>query len=205
LKQQEGAKDEMPVSLKTDASSQKNEIINKKEEKQTATVIVQEPVVPKTAKSFSIKDLIADDEIKSKAVTVKGESPVKAIHNGPKEEFSEEAFGSAWLEFLEFMKGEGTRIVSMFKSVVPEVESNRLIRLHLSNADQKETFVQNYKHKLIAFLESRFLVQDIDIESIVDEVQTNDILYTDEQKYNYLFGKYPVLKEMKRVFNLDLN
>jgi hypothetical protein len=93
----------------------------------------------------------------------------------------------------------------MFKSVIPEVESERMIRIHLSNADQKEAFVQNYKHKLVAFLESRFLIQEIDVESVVDEVQATDILYTDEQKYNYLFGKYPVLKEMKRTFNLDLN
>jgi DNA polymerase III subunit gamma/tau len=205
LKQQEVSEDEMPLPSKPAAAKQVIQNIEKEEDKQSAPAVMQEPLIPKTAKSFSIKDLIADEEIKNEPVTEKGESPVRAIHKGPKEEFSKEAFDSAWMEFLEFMKGEGTRIVSMFKSVIPEVESERLIRIHLSNADQKETFVLNYKHKLIAFLESRFLVRDIDVESIVDEIQVSDILYTDDQKFNYLFGKYPVLKEMKKTFNLDLN
>ena len=205
LKQQKGAEVELPPAVKPEAVRQENQNIEKNGNKQSGSGVIQEPVIPKTAKSFSIKDLIADEDQEKELVIEKGESHGKAIFSGPKEEFSKEAFDSAWLEFLEFMKGEGTRIVSMFKSVIPEVESERMIRLHLSNADQKETFVQNYKHKLIAFLESRFLITEMDVESVVDEIQTTDLLYTDEQKYNYLLGKYPVLKEMKRVFNLDLN
>jgi hypothetical protein len=58
---------------------------------------------------------------------------------------------------------------------------------------------------LIAFLDRRFLIKDIDIETIVDLTEKNDILYSDEQKYNYLFNKYPILKDMKKTFNLDLN
>jgi hypothetical protein len=45
---------------------------------------------------------------------------------------------------------------------------------------------------------------EIDIETSIDITETNDILYTDEQKSNYLFNKYPVLKEMKKTFNLDI-
>jgi hypothetical protein len=45
---------------------------------------------------------------------------------------------------------------------------------------------------------------DIDIETIVDLSETNDILYSDEQKSNYLFTKYPILREMKKAFNLDI-
>ena len=33
-----------------------------------------------------------------------------------KDEFSLEAFESAWQEFTDQLKGEGTRIISMFKS-----------------------------------------------------------------------------------------
>ena len=69
---------------------------------------------------------------------------------------------------------------------------------------QKDTFIQNYKQRFINFLENRFILQEIDIETAVDISETNDILYTDEQKYNYLFGKYPVLKEMKKNLILIL-
>ncbi len=45
-----------------------------------------------------------------------------------------------------------------------------------------------------------FIIPELDIETTIDITETSDILYTDEQKYNYLFNKYPVLKEMKKNF-----
>ena len=92
----------------------------------------------------------------------------------------------------------------MFKSIKPEFENDQTIKIHLSNAAQKDTFVLNYKQKLITFLENRFIMPGIDIDTAVDLTETNDILYTDEQKANYLFNKYPVLKDMKKTFNLDI-
>jgi hypothetical protein len=44
----------------------------------------------------------------------------------------------------------------------------------------------------------------IDIETTVDLSESNEILYSDEQKLNYLTNKYPILKEMKKTFNLDI-
>jgi flagellar biosynthesis protein FliP len=92
----------------------------------------------------------------------------------------------------------------MFKSVKTEVENDHIIKVHLSNAAQKDLFIQNYKQKLISFLNNRFKSKDIDIETIVDLSDTNEILYSDEQKYNYLVAKYPELKELKKAFNLDI-
>ena len=92
----------------------------------------------------------------------------------------------------------------MFKSVRTEVENDQIIRIHLSNAAQKDLFVQNYKQKLVTFLNKRFKSQEIDIETVVDLTETNEMLYSDEQKYNYLSSKYPGLKDFKKAFNLDI-
>jgi len=92
----------------------------------------------------------------------------------------------------------------MFNTIKPEFESDETIRIHLSNAAQKDTFIQNYKQKFLTFLDNKFILSGIDIETSVDLSETNDILYTDEQKINYLFTKYPILKEMKKTFNLDI-
>ena len=75
------------------------------------------------------------------------------------------AFEPAWQEFTDQLKGEGTRIISMFKSIKPEVENDQTIKIHLSNAAQKDTFVQNYKQRLINFLENKFIFSEIDIET----------------------------------------
>ena len=123
----------------------------------------------------------------------------------PKTDFTPESLENAWKDFTEQLHGEGPRIISMFKSIKPELENSQTIRIHLSNATQKDTFIQYYKQRLINFLEKRLILHDIDIETIVDISETNEIIYSDEQKYNYLFNKYPIMKEIKKTFNLDIN
>lgn len=161
------------------------------------------------SKSFSIKDIISDGknqpENKEKAADgVSGSHLPASGQTTVPEPFTVEAFEKAWNDFMDELKGEGTRIISMFKSIRTEVDNDHIIRLHLDNAAQKDLFVQNYKQKLLKFLSDRFDAGDIDIESVVDASESNEILYSDEQKYNYLVSKYPQLKEIKKAFNLDL-
>ena len=163
-----------------------------------------DPVIDKPSKTFSIKELISENintEEKIKETSVLNDPEV---YIKQKYEFTPEAFEGAWQEFTEQLKGEGTRIVSMFKSIRPELENDQTIRIHLSNAAQKDTFILNYKQKLISFLESRFILNEIDIETSVDLSESSEILYSDEQKLNYLTNKYPILKDMKKTFNLDI-
>ncbi|MGE5421259.1 MAG: hypothetical protein ACM3UT_13810 [Chloroflexota bacterium] len=122
----------------------------------------------------------------------------------PKQEFTPESFSAAWLEFIEQLTGEGPRIVSMFKSVKPEFEDENTIIIHLHNATQKDIFILNYKPRLINFLGSRFIIPGLDIQTTVDKIENEDVLYTDDQKQNYLLNKYPALREMKKNFNLDI-
>jgi hypothetical protein len=93
----------------------------------------------------------------------------------------------------------------MFKSIKTEVENDHIIRLHLTNAAQKDLFVHNYRQKLLNFLNKKFLTKDIDIETVVDPTETNGLLYSDEQKYNHLVSKYPELKDFRKAFNLDIS
>lgn len=161
------------------------------------------PVIEKPSKTFSIKEVISENTVTSPGPQNIVNDPALTI-SGPKTELTREAFNESWKEFTEQLKGEGTRIVSMFKTIVPEMENQQLIRLHLSNAAQKDTFVLNYKPRLISFLEKRFELTDLDIETSIDLTESNEVPYSDEQKLNYLINKYPILKDMKKTFNLDI-
>ncbi len=164
-----------------------------------------DPIIVKSSKAFSIKEAISEvSEPVGNQISETEKEVVGEIHIQSKEAFTIDAFQTAWIEFTDQIKGEGPRIISMFKTINPEVESDNTIRIHLSNAAQKDIFILNYKQKLLNFLETRFVMSDIDIETVVDLSETNEILYSDEQKYNYLINKYPVLKEMKRTLNLDI-
>jgi DNA polymerase-3 subunit gamma/tau len=182
----------------------KSEIVRKAEEKEK-TESKHIPVIEKPPRTFSIKDIISENEKKEdKGNEIKEENVVKNISGG-KLEFTEDEFGKAWNEFVDSLKGEGTRVVSMFKSIQPEIEDEHTIRIHLSNATQRDLFVQNYKPRLTGFIRSIFRVTELDIETSVDLTETNEVPYTDEQKYNYLQEKYPVLNVFRKAFNLDIN
>jgi DNA polymerase-3 subunit gamma/tau len=163
-----------------------------------------DPVIEKPSKTFSIKEIISEDIETGDTKNEKLVLNEPDVHLKPKKEFSPPAFDIAWQEFTDQLKGDGMRIVSMFKSIRTEVENDQTIKIHLNNSTQKDTFILNYKQKLISFLENKFIFSDIDIETIVDLTESNEILYSDDQKLNYLINKYPILKDMKKTFNLDI-
>jgi DNA polymerase-3 subunit gamma/tau len=200
--------DDLPLPSKSQIVSQSETTSEKTDALPGFVPGKHDPVIEKSAKSISIKDILNADQVSDNSKNATKDVP-EVIPNAessiPKAEFNPDALEKAWQEFIDQLGGEGTRIISMFKSVRPEMENSQTIKIHLSNATQKDTFVQYYKQRLIAFLDRKFLIKDIDIETIVDLTEKNDILYSDEQKYNYLFNKYPVLKDMKKTFNLDLN
>jgi DNA polymerase-3 subunit gamma/tau len=162
----------------------------------------------KPSKSFSIKEFISEEDKQSgKEENIEKNTPENqppATANLKITEFTPDTFEKAWSDFTHQLKGEGTRIISMFRSVKTELDNDHIIRLHLNNAAQKDLFIQNYKQRLLSFLTTRFDIRDIDIETVVDVSESNEILYSDEQKYNFLVSKYPQLREMKKAFNLDL-
>jgi len=201
LKKQE---EEIPVPSKS-------EIIRQDTYPSENKIIIQEvrpgkhdPILDKPSKTFSIKEIISEEikpETKKEETTVLKEPDIPLR---PKDDFTPEALESAWQEFADQFKGESTRIVSMFKTIRPELENDQTIKIHLSNAAQKDIFILNYKPKLTSFLEDRFILDELVIETTVDHSESDEILYSDEQKLNYLINKYPILKEMKKTFNLDI-
>jgi DNA polymerase-3 subunit gamma/tau len=195
---------DLPLPSKSEIIREDVKTNEKRINQPEALIGKHDPVIEKPSKTFSIKDLVSEDLKPAEKKNTELDIPSAEVKPETKIELTPDAFDTAWNEFKEQLNGEGTRIMSMFNSIKPEFENEHIIRIHLSNAAQKDTFVQNYKQKLISFLENRFLLSDIDIETYIDLAESNDILYTDEQKSNYLFNKYPILKEMKKDFNLDI-
>jgi hypothetical protein len=196
--------EELPLPSKSEIIRQESQHTDKNGSNVEIASGKHDPVIEKPSKTFSIKDILTDDNKPS----VKNEE--KSVVNEPVaqlaqlEEFTPEAFEVAWQEFTEQLKGEGNRIVSMFKSIRPELQDDQTIRIHLSNAAQKDIFILNYRPKLVGYLERKFIMSGIEIETTVDLTESNEILYSDEQKLSYLTNKYPILREMKKTFNLDI-
>ncbi|MGD0341129.1 MAG: DNA polymerase III subunit gamma/tau, partial [Bacteroidales bacterium] len=200
---------ELNVPSRSEIIRQENEPDIKSGKKQAPSSTKHIPVFEKPVKSFSIKDIISEagepemNQSSAAKVPVPGSGNVAVHATGAN--LNTENFPQAWLEFTDGLKGDGTRIISMFKSITPELEDEHTLVIHLSNAAQKDIFLQNYKQRLMNFLESKFTVPELDIETAIDQSETNEIIYSDEQKYNYLQAKYPTLKDFKKTFNLDIS
>jgi DNA polymerase III subunit gamma/tau len=196
--------EDIPLPSKSVILSNENQVSESKAARMEMQSGKHIPVLDKPAKTFSIKDIISDDNQADEKPAGISEPEATEPNATFKSVFSALAFESCWPEFINQLNGEGSRIISMFKTIKPEVENDQTIRIHLSNATQKDTFIQNYKQRLINYLQNKFFLPEIDIETTIDITDTNDVPYTDEQRYNFLFNKYPILKEMKKSFNLDI-
>jgi DNA polymerase-3 subunit gamma/tau len=196
--------EEIPLPSKSAILSKEFNTPEKRTVSQDIVTSRHEPVIEKPSKTFSIKDVISENAITEEKRVPETELSIPETSMKPREEFTPEAFEIAWLEFTDQLRGEGTRIVSMFKTIRPEVENDQTIKIHLSNAAQKDTFILHYRPKLVSFLENKFDLPELDIETTIDATESSEMPYTDEQKLSYLVNKYPILKDMKKTFNLDI-
>ncbi|HRR94322.1 MAG TPA: DNA polymerase III subunit gamma/tau, partial [Bacteroidales bacterium] len=112
-------------------------------------------------------------------------------------------FEKAWKTVCEKFREEGPRISGMFKSITPEVHNDNVVTLHMNNIPQRDLFINNYKLKVISMLEEVFGRASFTMEVAVDNSESEGIIYSDEQKYNYLSSRYPMIKELRKTFNLD--
>jgi hypothetical protein len=197
---------EIPVPSKSEIIREKTEPAVEKISRAESTIQTakQDRELSKELRSFSIKDIISEEQkpYSSQATESSGPSEKSAVLP-PLEKFNSEGFKKAWADFAGEVKSDGPRVISMFKSINPEVHPDRSITIHLSNTAQRDLFVQNYKQKLVNWLESRFDMNGVSVEAIVDQAETDGIIYSDEQKYNYLISKYPAVKDARKAFNLD--
>ena len=157
--------------------------------------------LPETG-TLSIRDLMKDNhslEADEPADKYVAESPAE----GEPVEFTAEKFHELWAALAKDVQPDGPRVVSMFKSIKPEVHPDNTITLHMSNEAQKDFFKHNYKQRLLNLIESRFTLNDVTIEEKVDMSESDGVIYSDDQKYNHLASKYPSLKDFRKAFNLD--
>jgi len=117
--------------------------------------------------------------------------------------FNRKEFNKIWNSICEKSKEEGPRISGMFKSIKPEIHNDNVITLHLDNDALKVLFIQNYRQKVQSTLENHFGSGTFTLEIVVDAANDENIIYSDDQKYHYLSSRYPLMKDIRKAFNLD--
>ncbi|MCB9013589.1 MAG: DNA polymerase III subunit gamma/tau [Bacteroidales bacterium] len=121
------------------------------------------------------------------------------------EEFSPEQLEEKWKIFCEEIKTEKPRMAIALKSKPPVLKAAGLVEVHLENSTLQEDFILNVKAQLQTFLRRELKNDAIHLSVIIADYEDNSkkMVYTAEEKFNYLAGKNPLLNKLKQDFNLE--
>jgi DNA polymerase III subunit gamma/tau len=109
----------------------------------------------------------------------------------------------AWKAFAENV--DAAQLKSALSVREPVLLDNFCIEYNLDNEVQRKRIILDVKPKLLAWLHQALHNELINVEFIVTE-NLQEIInkpYTDQEKYNSLVAKYPVLAIIRQRFGLD--
>ena len=119
------------------------------------------------------------------------------------QQFNQNQLIEAWKEFAETV--EAAQLKSALSVREPFLIDNFKVGYNLDNEVQRQRITLDLKPKLLSFLNRTLHNDHLTIEFSVTE-NHQEILnkpYTDQEKFNTLFAKYPILGVMKQRFGLD--
>lgn len=117
--------------------------------------------------------------------------------------FDNEQLTKAWKEFAETV--EAAQLNSALTVREPVLHENFNISYNLDNEVQSKRIVSDVKPKLLAHLHKVLHNELITVEFVVTE-NKQEILnkpYTNQEKFNTLAAKYPVVNLLKQRFGLE--
>jgi len=117
------------------------------------------------------------------------------------EDFSKEDLDKVWQELINIKKEKGKDKEVMLLKDAYSLDGNKII-LKLSNEVLKYTF-NNIRVELQGFLRTSLKNNKVILDSVVEEVENEDMMYTNKEKFDHLAKKYPALTELQQKLGLD--
>lgn len=152
--------------------------------------------------SFSIKDALNNAYQKEEKQTAGSRNKEANLNK----RVNEEILLEKWDAFLVQLTDEYPRLKTFLRNNKPLLKEGHLVELRFDNKSQVDDFKLKLKEKLLNYLWKTLENHSIQIKEIVSETEESNgnRLYTDEDKFNYLIQKNPLLKQLKQDFNLDI-
>jgi hypothetical protein len=125
----------------------------------------------------------------------------KFIANG--QLFDQNQLTETWKAFADTV--DAAQLKSALSVRDPILNEDFSVVYNLDNEVQRQRIIQDLKPKLLAYLHKKLNNDSISIEFNVTE-NLEEIMnkpYTDQEKFNTLLAKYPLLGIMKQRFGLD--
>jgi len=118
--------------------------------------------------------------------------------------FSQEDLNSKWKEYADNINSDRPRISIMLRGREPVLGENYQVDLTLDNATQVEEFNNSIKSGILEYLKKELKNSFIRIQTHLEQKENGKkVLYTPEERFQYLSRKNPALNKLKQQFNLD--
>lgn len=110
-----------------------------------------------------------------------------------------------WKEFAESISKQMPRMHQVLVSHLPEKIDDFILLIKLDNTSQQKDFAEKIQARLSGFLIQKLELQQIEIKiEVVEELSTQNLIYTSQDKYNYLAEQNESIHTLRKIFNLDI-
>ena len=121
----------------------------------------------------------------------------------PNESFAEEHFFKVWDEYIHLLHEQGERIfASVLNSKRPELQQNQ-IRFTCTNKIMKAE-LEKVRPKALQYLREKLNNYSLEFDIAITEEETSKLVYTNQEKYEYLREKNEAIAYLRKIFKLDL-
>ncbi|QMW01308.1 DNA polymerase III subunit gamma/tau [Spirosoma foliorum] len=162
------------------------------------------PILPTRPASSRLRTTVALTSGPVQPVADVDEGPVVQTQNRPDKKFEFEELQEAWIAFARIRREKSditTEQVVLNRDLVLD---GTTIHLKLDNTLQVD-FLTELKPELLGYLRSELQNSQIKIEHEVVIQEVKKMIYSSQDKYNYLAEKNPALHELRKVLNLEVD
>lgn len=112
-----------------------------------------------------------------------------------------EALQKVWTTLAQSKKEEGRDQLFMLMNQAYEFKENTIL-LNLTSPLQ-EDLINEYRTEIVQFLRSNLKNKQLNITTRLVKAEARKMIYTPQEKFNYLAEKHPALLVLKDKFSLD--
>ncbi|MDR2774603.1 MAG: DNA polymerase III subunit gamma/tau [Tannerella sp.] len=149
-----------------------------------------------TLRSTSLKDLVEEKEKTS-------QSALTTYSLDAKDDFSQEVLLNYWLEYAEGLTIEKIHLKNTLTTCKPILKENFTFEISVYNPSQKNEISDN-SAEILGYLCNKLHNTHVKMDILIVEKNEKEMIYTSQEKYNYLIKKNPNLEKLTTIFNLTI-
>lgn len=116
------------------------------------------------------------------------------------EEFTDEQLQAKWKQYLATLEDRPNLKSTLSRD--PELQEGGMLLLRIDNHVQDD-LIKSIKPQLVSWLRRELKNSSIDIQTAINEAESQKFAYTDGEKLEEMTQKNPELAYLRQRFNLD--